>query len=476
MPASTPPLASVLGAVALVVVVGSAHPAHAEDVTGDAELRAELARQGAAIAELKAQLDAETTRQDEEDTRRKEREALEANKPPLLDRLGLHFSGFTQVDWVIHNQSSQNESNGSTGLLLNQDRFELRREHLRLDIDQGLVLGRVEVDANPTPGPHVRPIDAEVSLRWPAKPDDAKRLPQVMATLGLMRIPFGYEVQELDYVRPFLERATVLQAFFPGEFDLGARLGANYRFVDAMIALMNGDPIGNKVFPDLAPVSAKDVVGRLGIDVSIVHGVRFQAGASAVTGTGFHAGTPATKPQLVWQDQNGDGLVEPNEIVAVGGAPATPSQTFHRFAIGGDARLLVKVPLLGELAIRAEAVAGQNIDRGVEVADPVGAGHDLRELGWTLGATQEVTRWAMIGLRYDTYNPDSDASQQQALNLVPIDRSYSTMALMAMARYHDSARLLLEYDINRNPLGVAADGSPTTLADNTLTLRAQLVY
>jgi hypothetical protein len=434
----------------------------------DAELRAELARQGAELTELRAAIAEE----------KKQREAAavaEQNKPPLWDRLGLHFSGFTQVDWVIHNQSSQNEINGSTGLLLNQDRFELRREHLRLDIDQGLVLGRVEIDANTTNGPQVRPIDAEVSFRWPGKHDDASHWPDLLATLGLMRIPFGYEVQELDYVRPFLERATVLQAFFPGEFDLGARLGAKYRFVDAVIAVMNGNPLGDKVFPALAPVNAKDVVGRLGIDVTVVKGVRFQAGASGVTGTGFHAGTPASKNQLVWQDQNGDGLVEPNEIVAVGGTPATPSQTFHRFALGGDARLLVGVPLLGELAIRAEAVAGQNIDRGVEVADPVGAGHDLREVGWTLGATQEVTRWAMIGLRYDRYNPSSDSTQQQALNLVPIDRSYSTVALMAMARYR-GARLLLEYDINRNPLGVAADGSPTTLADNTLTLRGQLVY
>ena len=427
-------------------------------------LREEMARQGAALAELKASLEEE----------KKQREEAEKTAP-LFDRLGLTFSGFTQVDWVIHNQSSQNEINGSTGLLLNQDRFELRREHLRLDIDEGLVLGRVEIDANTTNGPQVRPIDAEVSFRWPEKPDETKRLPSLMATLGLMRIPFGYEVQELDYVRPFLERATVLQAFFPGEFDLGARLAARYRFVDAMIALMNGNPIGDKVFPALAPVDAKDVVGRLGIDVGIVRGVRFQAGASAVTGTGFHAGTPATKNQLVWQDLNGDGLVEPNEIVAVGGTPATPSQTFHRFAIGGDARLLVSVPVIGDFAFRAEVVGGQNIDRGVEVADPVGAGHDLREFGWTLGATQELTKWAMIGVRYDTYNPNADSSQQRALDLVLIDRSYSTVALMAMARYR-GARLLLEYDINKNPLGVAADGSPTTLADNTLTLRAQLVY
>ncbi len=457
----------VLGLVAFAGLAGNARADDAPAAT-DEQLRAELARQGAELTELRAAIA-------EEKKQREAAAAAEQAKPPLWERLGLRFSGFTQVDWVIHNQSSQNEINGSTGLLLNHDRFELRREHLRLDIDQGLVLGRVEIDANTTNGPQVRPIDAEVSFRWPGKHDDARRWPELLATLGLMRIPFGYEVQELDYVRPFLERATVLQAFFPGEFDLGARLGARYRFVDAVIAVMNGNPLGNKVFPALAPVNAKDVVGRLGIDVPIVKGVRFQAGASGVTGTGFHAGTPATKNQLVWQDQNGDGLVEPNEIVAVGGTPATPSQTFHRFALGGDARLLVGVPLLGELALRAEAVAGQNIDRGVEVADPVGAGHDLREVGWTLGATQEVTKWAMIGLRYDRYNPNADSTQQQALNLVPIDRSYSTVALMAMARYHE-ARLLLEYDINRNPLGVAADGSPTTLADNTLTLRGQLVY
>ena len=98
-----------------------------------------------------------------------EKQAREASEsqPAPGERLGLRFTGFTQVDWVIHNQSSQNEINGSTGLLLNQDRFELRREHLRLDIEQGLVLGRVEIDANTTNGPQVRPIDAEVSLRWP---------------------------------------------------------------------------------------------------------------------------------------------------------------------------------------------------------------------------------------------------------------------------------------------------------------------
>jgi hypothetical protein len=427
-------------------------PAPAAPPATDDGLRAEVARQGAAIEQLQASLEV-------------------AKKEP--ESHVFRFSGFLQVDWVIHNQASQDEINGSTGQPLNQDRFTLRRGHVRVDAEKGLVLGSLEIDANTTSGPQVRPIDAEVSLRWPQKPDD--RLPSLMATMGLMRIPFGYEVQELDYVRPFLERATVLQALFPGEFDLGARFKVKYNVLDLAIAVMNGNPIGNKVFPDLDPVGAKDLVGRIGVDFEIARGVRFQAGVSGDTGTGFHAGTPATASQLVWQDQNGDGLVEPGEIVAIGGTPATPSQVFHRFALGGDARLIVRLPPLGDLSFRAEVIDAQNLDRGLEVADPVGAGHDLREVGWSGGATQEITRWGMVGARYDVYNPDADASQQRATNLVPVDRSYSTFALMGMLRY-EQARLLLEYDINTNPLGVGSNGAPTTLADNALTLRGQVVF
>jgi hypothetical protein len=105
----------------------------------------------------------------------------------------------------------------------------------------------------------------------------------------------------------------------------------------------------------------------------------------------------------------------------------------------------------------------------------VGAGHDLRELGWSLGATQELTRWAMVGVRYDHYDPDADANQQLAVNLVPTDRSYGTLALMAMARY-ESARLVVEYDKRSNALGRDANGLPGTLASDTLTLRGQVAF
>jgi len=385
----------------------------------------------------------------------------------------IRFSGYVQIDWVVADQASQDQIDPSTGQPLNQDRFTLRRGHLRVDAEHGLLAGVLEIDANTTKGPQVRPIDAEVLFRWPES--GTVRDLHLVAALGLMRIPFGFEVQELDYVRPFLERAAVARALFPGEFDLGARVGIRYRAFDWTLAVMNGSPIGDAVFPALAPGKTKELVGRIGTQGDLARGVHFEAGVSGDTGLGFHAGTPTTKDVLIWHDDNGDGIVQSTEISVIPGSPATPSQQFTRFAIGADARLRVQIAPIGELALRAEIMRGKNLDRGIEVADPVGAGHDLRELGWSLGATQEVTPWAMVGVRYDEYNPDQDASEQQGPNLVPIDRTYRTLALMAMLRY-DRGRLVFEYDKNGNPLGRAANGSPATLADDAVTLRGQVVF
>jgi hypothetical protein len=414
---------------------------------------------GAAIASLSAQLDALRVELDAEKRAREH--------PPV------RLSGFVQVDWIVHNQASANEINDSNGALLNQDRFTLRRGHVRVDAEQGPFAEALEVDVNTVNGPQVRPIDAEVSVRWPEHLDE--RLPSLVATAGLMRIPFGFEVQERDWERPFLERATVLRALFPGEFDLGARLMAKYRFLDWGVAVMNGSPIGQATFPDLDPVHQKELVGRIGVDVTLVPGLRLQAGVSADGGTGFHAGTPTTKDVVVWQDANGDGVVQPGEVTVIPGSAATPSQIFRRFALGGDARLTARIPVLGDLALRGEVVSASNLDRGLEVADPVGAGHDLREVGWAVGATQEVTRWAAVGARYDRYNPDADANTQRGVAVVPVDRTYSTLSFTGMLRY-GAERLLVEYDVNTNPLGIAPNGAPATLADDTLTVRAQGVF
>lgn len=443
-----------LSGATLAVLLATAAPSRAlaQDEPATAT---ELARQRAALERL--------------ERREAERTAAERDR----EETALRFSGYVQLDWVVHDQASQNEINHSTGAPLNQDRFNLRRAHLRAAAERGYLSGALEIDANTNNGAQLRPINAELGVHWPAR--EEPNLPRFSLVAGLIRIPFGFEVVESDSVRPFLERSTAARALFPGEFDLGARFQATYQFFDLSLAVMNGHPLGDRSFPALAPNDKKEVIGHLGVQARIAHGVLLAAGLSADTGAGFHEGNGTSKDQLVWRDENGDGIVQATEVQVIAGSSATPAEQFHRFALGADARLGFHFGPHASLELRAEVIRASNMDRGLEPADPVSAGHDLRELGWHLGATQEVTRWALVGLRYDRYDPDQDAREQQAVQVVPRDRSYSTLSLLVLFRYAE-ARLSLQYDRNRNALGRAENGAPTSLASDALTARGQVRF
>jgi hypothetical protein len=137
---------------------------------------------------------------------------------------------------------------------------------------------------------------------------------------------------------------------------------------------------------------------------------------------------------------------------------------------------------IGRLELRGEVMRGNNLDRGLFIADPISTGHDLRETGYYVGVSQELTRWGLIGIRYDKYDPDSDATEQQGLTLVPRDRSVSTWAFLGALRLPSdyspvsAGRLLFEYDHNQNALGRGQNGLPTTLASDTAILRAEITY
>ncbi|HEY3253645.1 MAG TPA: hypothetical protein VGJ91_06840, partial [Polyangiaceae bacterium] len=400
-----------------------------------------------------------------------EAERTEAER--AREAAALQLSGYVQLDWVLYNQASQNEINYSTGVPLNQERFTLRRGHLRVTTDRSYLSGALEIDVNTVNGAQVRPINVELGVHWPAREDP--KLPRFSLVAGLIRIPFGFEVPELDSVRPFLERSTAARAFFPGEFDLGARFRAKYQFLDLSLAVMNGHPLGDRSFPALAPNQKKEIIGHLGVEGEVAPGVSLAAGVSADTGSGFHEGNGTSKDRLVWRDENGDGIVQATEVQVIAGSSASPSEQFHRFALGADARLGIRFGTSARFELRAELVRASNLDRALEPADPVAAGHDLREFGWYLGATQEITAWGLVGIRYDHYDPDQDAREQTPVQVVPRDRSYSTLSLLAMLRYAE-ARVTLQYDRNRNALGRSSNGAPTSLASDALTARAQLRF
>ena len=299
--------------------------------------------------------------------------------------------GFVQADAVLVDQSSQDQLSPSGGEPLNTERFLIRRGHLLVEAHRTFLRAAIEMDANTVKGMAAGLARAELALgmtrpRWSWE-----------IGLGLLRIPFGLEVQESDPDRFFLERSNVSRALFPGTFDLGARAQFSWRFIRAQLAVMNGNPLGDASFPARDPNAAKDFVGRVGIEATIAAQVHVSAGVSSLKGTGFHPGTPATKDVLVWRDQNEDGIVQLSEIQIIPGRAATPSQNFSRFAVGTDGRIGVAVPYLGNSVLFGEVVWAANLDRGLRPADPIGSGRDLREFGWVVGVSQEFTKWAALG-------------------------------------------------------------------------------
>lgn len=420
----------------------------------DRQVRAE------AVDALSAQLDAFKAR------------ATQAPSEVLTARLGISLTGYLQADWGANNQSSQDQLNPS-GVPLNLNEVFIRRARLRAAIDRWWVAGLVEFDGNTVNGPQARVIGAEASLKFP--PERGDPLPLLMATIGLFKIPFGFEVGQSDRDRLFLERSTAEHGLFPGEYDAGIRLQGGWRFVRYVVAMMDGEPIGERTFPLHDPNSAKDFVGRVGIDTPIASRVWVAGGFSGLGGTGFHAGTAATKATVVWNDANGNGTVQSGEITVVPGSAAVASQNFSRFGYGADLRLGVNVPSLGATVLWSEIYWAKNLDRGVLPADPVAFGRDYRELGLYVAATQELGQHAQVGVRYDFYNPDADSANTVMGATTPTAFAYQTLSFVA-ALQAPSGRLIAEYDINRNHNGRDLEGNPTNLADNAFTIRGEVKF
>ncbi|HEY5372261.1 MAG TPA: hypothetical protein VIK01_01180 [Polyangiaceae bacterium] len=455
-------------------VTADAVPAAAPAVTptADGALQKEVSSQRADIDEQDARIEALERQlkalKSAEAAKAEPKKPVEARAQASAADSTFKVSAYAQAQYEFHQDSEDQLQQG--GVLLNQNRFLLRRTRLKVLRDWQYGGLMVELDANTVKGAAIGLQHAEVSLAY----RNQDYSPLVQFTLGLFDNPFGREVVESPRDRPFMERSLASRGFFPAEPDLGLRISGQAAWFRYSVAVVNGQPLGDRTgFALQDPNAHKDVLGRVGVDVTPSAPLRVIGGVSVLNGMGFHPGTDATKNMVVWRDNiSEDGLVTLPELNGVSGVAAQPSQNFKRWLIGADLGFDV-TSKLGVTHLYGEVSLGSNMDRNLFIADPLTTGLDARELGWYLAVYHECSEGPIAGFRVDQYNPNSDVADARAGKLIPLTETVTTYAPLVGFQVPHKARLVAEWDIIHDAMARNTLGVPVDKKNNIVTIRLQ---
>ncbi|MES1188316.1 MAG: hypothetical protein ABUL60_31155 [Myxococcales bacterium] len=379
---------------------------------------------------------------------------------------GLRISGYLHAQYQ-HSAASEDQLNPS-GAPLNENEFVLRRARLRFDRTWDYAAANLELDANTVRGMTVgiRRAEAAIFYRGP----NAPHLPPLLGlAAGITDLPFGFELPESTRDRIFMERTLGSTALFPSEADAGAKLFGAYSVLRYAVAISNGEPLDRNGLPH-DPNSAKDVTGRFGAEGEPARGFTLAGGTSFITGTGFHRGQAARKSVIRWRDDNEDGVLQANEIIATPGTAATPSKNFDRWVLGLDLETSLTTRL-GRTMLYGEAFVASSYDRGYVPADPAASGVAVREAGGYVAFAQELTKYALVGLRASIYDPNSDVFEVHADKTVPKTQTVRTFSALGAAVLPGRARLSFQYDWIKDYLARDSLGVPSDARNNRWTLR-----
>lgn len=386
---------------------------------------------------------------------------------PIPD--GFKIGGYVQAQYQ-HNAISEDQLQQG-GAPINQDQFLVRRARLRLDRGWDFASATLELDANTVRGPNVGIRRAEGSVFYRGHNDE--HLPPLVAlSVGVIDVPFGFELADSARVRWFMERSLGSAALFPTEMDAGAKLYGAVSFLRYAVAVINGEPVDEHGFPR-DPNSSKDVTGRFGAELAIGDKLELGGGTSFAVGRGFHRGSDATKSNVVWTDTNQDGVAQPAELVGVPGSAALPSENFDRWAMGLDLQIGIQT-FLGRSRLYGEAFVASNHDRGFLPSDPIATSLDARQAGGYVALTQELTAHGIVGFRAAIYDPNSDIVESRATKILPKTQTVKTFSPLAGLVLPNRARLLFQYDFVRDYLARDAVGVPTDADNDQWTLRLQV--
>jgi hypothetical protein len=383
----------------------------------------------------------------------------------------LQLSAYAQAQLEFHQDSEDQLATG--GQPLNQNRFLLRRARLKVETRHRYTEFLLELDGNTVKGPSFGVHRAEVSAVYRGADANTSKAPLVALTGGVLVPSFGRELQESARTRPFMERSLASRAFFPSEPDVGLRLAGKLGFFEYGVAVVNGEPAGQPAgFPLRDPNAAKDIIGRLGVAADVSNVVKAAGGVSLLNGRSTFRGTDGTKSTVNWTDLNEDGQISNVELTGTPGSAPRTSQNFDHWAVGADADVAVKTGL-GQTELQAEVVIASNLDRGLFISDPITTSHDARQLGYYVAVLQDITRHALVGVRYDYYDPQADIFASKSGKIVPTKASVKTISPLIGWRLPGGLKLMAEWDLVRDHLATDNRGVPNDRKNNVVTFRLQ---
>lgn len=379
---------------------------------------------------------------------------------------GLQISGYLHAQYQ-HSAASEDQLDAS-GQPLNESEFVLRRARLRFDRVWDYAAATLELDANTVRGVTVGIRRAEASIFY--RGGNRSALPPLLGlAVGITDLPFGFELGESARERIFMERSLGSAALFPTEADVGAKLFGAYSVLRYAVAASNGEPVDRNGLPH-DPNAAKDITGRFGAEGEVARGFTLAGGTSFVAGTGFHRGQPARKSIIRWRDDNEDGVLQPNEVIATPGTAATPSKNFDRWVLGLDLETSLSTPI-GRTLLFGEAFVASNYDRGYAPADPAGSDVQVREAGGYVALAQEVAEYGLVALRASIYDPNSDLVETRAAETVPKIQTVKAFSALGALVLPGRARLSFQYDWIKDYLARDSLGVPANAHNNRWTLR-----
>jgi hypothetical protein len=330
-------------------------------------------------------------------------EPVPANEVPIEEN-PLEFSGYVQPELRYERNGGDDEFY-----------FQLRRGRLKMEYELDPASFLLEIDATQD-GVDIKEIWGRIALPLPAGTELA-------LIAGLFKIPFGFDLQVSSSRRVFPERSQMVRNLFPGERDVGLRLDGSFadELIVAQLAVQNGLPIGDAHFGAFAEPDGdvyKDVTLRVAVEPGPV-----TVGVSGLYGRGT---------RFVEDDPMTPAVVE---------AP----YDFPRWAVGGEARLVLDVPSLGELDFSGELAFARNLARDRDADYPQTEDANVDVLAWYVAAVQSLGEYFALGARFDQYRVEDD------------DPS-NVITAVGMALPADGVRVVLAYDFHLGDDGGANEG------------------